>query len=246
MGTKQLDAIAAASGGAEKGAYVRGAFSSIAPSYDRLNHLLSLNIDRMWRRSAIGALEWRRNPGGTYVDLCAGTLDVGSMLAAEKGFSGRVIGADFAEPMLRAGLGKTKGKAVSPMVSDALQLPLRDGQAAGAIVAFGIRNVVDLDAALREVHRVLAPRARFVILEFTTPANRIVRGLYHLYFHRILPAIGGAVSGHPTAYKYLPASVAHFPGPVALVDRMQAAGFVDVHWRPLTMGIAAIHTGIRR
>jgi demethylmenaquinone methyltransferase/2-methoxy-6-polyprenyl-1,4-benzoquinol methylase len=246
MGTKQFDAIAAASGGAEKGAYVRDVFSTIAPSYDRLNHLLSLNIDRMWRKRAIAALEWRRNPGGTYVELCAGTLDVGTMLAGEKGFAGRVLGADFAEPMLRAGVAKAAGKAVSPMVSDALQLPLRANQAAGAIVAFGIRNVVDLDAALREVHRVLAPRARFVILEFTTPANPIVRGLYHFYFHRVLPAIGGAISGHPTAYRYLPESVAHFPGPVALMERMQAAGFVDVHWRALTMGIAAIHTGIKR
>jgi demethylmenaquinone methyltransferase / 2-methoxy-6-polyprenyl-1,4-benzoquinol methylase len=249
MAVKQYDAataITAASGGAGKGDYVRHVFSTIAPSYDRLNHLLSLNIDRMWRRQAIAALEWRRNPGGTFVDLCAGTLDVGTMLAGQKGFSGRVLGADFAEPMLRAGVEKAKAKAVSPMVSDALQLPLRDGQAAGAIVAFGIRNVVDLDAALREVHRVLAPRARFVILEFTTPANRIVRGLYHLYFHRVLPAVGGVVSGHPTAYRYLPESVAHFPGPVTLVERMQGAGFVDVHWRPLTMGIAAIHTGIRR
>jgi demethylmenaquinone methyltransferase/2-methoxy-6-polyprenyl-1,4-benzoquinol methylase len=249
MAAKQFDASAAltaASGGAQKGDYVRDVFSTIAPSYDRLNHLLSLNIDRIWRRKAIAALEWRRNPGGTYVDLCAGTLDVSTMLAGEKGFSGRVLGADFAEPMLRAGVAKAKGRAVSPMVSDALQLPLRSGQAAGAIVAFGIRNVVDLDAALREVHRVLAPRARFVILEFTTPANPIVRGLYHFYFHRILPAIGGAVSGHPTAYRYLPESVAHFPGPVALVERMQGAGFVDVRWRPLSFGIAAIHSGIKR
>src|ERR1041384_1386072 len=114
MGTKQFDVIAAASGGAEKGAYVRDVFSTIAPSYDRLNHLLSLNIDRMWRRKAIAALEWRGNPGGTYVDLGAGTLDIGTMLASEKGFSGRVIGADFAEPMLRAGVAKTKGKPVSP------------------------------------------------------------------------------------------------------------------------------------
>jgi demethylmenaquinone methyltransferase/2-methoxy-6-polyprenyl-1,4-benzoquinol methylase len=249
MRAKEFDAstaITAAGGGKEKGEYVRQVFSSIAPRYDLLNHLLSLNIDRMWRRRAIASLEWRRNPAGTYVDLCAGTLDVGAMLAGEKGFSGRVLGADFAEPMLRAGLPKARGKSLSPLVSDALVLPLRDNGAAGAIVAFGIRNVVDLDAGLREVHRVLAPRARFVILEFTTPANPIVRGLYHLYFHRILPAIGGAVSGHPTAYRYLPASVEHFPGPAALAERMQGAGFVDVHWRPLTMGIAAIHTGIKR
>src|SRR4051812_13191126 len=118
MGAKEFDASAAltaASGGAQKGEYVRDAFSAIAPSYDLLNHLLSLNIDRMWRRRAIAALEWRRNPGGTYVDLCAGTLDVGSMLAAERTFAGRVVAADFAEPMLRAGIAKTKGKPVSPM-----------------------------------------------------------------------------------------------------------------------------------
>jgi demethylmenaquinone methyltransferase/2-methoxy-6-polyprenyl-1,4-benzoquinol methylase len=249
MAAKEYDASAAltaASGGDEKGAYVRHVFSQIAPRYDLLNHLLSLNIDRAWRRRAIAALEWRRNPAGTYVDLCAGTLDVGVMLSGEKGFAGRVVAADFAEPMLRAGLAKTKGRSISPVVSDALNLPIPDSHAAGAIVAFGIRNVVDLDAALREVHRVLAPRARFVILEFTTPANPVVRSLYHLYFHRILPAIGGAVSGHPTAYQYLPESVAHFPGPIALVERMQSTGFVDVHWRPLTMGIAAIHTGIKR
>lgn len=249
MVAKEYDAataLTAASGGAAKGDYVRHVFSQIAPRYDLLNHLLSLNIDRAWRRRAIAGLEWRRNPNGVFVDLCAGTLDVGVMLASEKEFTGRVVAADFAEPMLRAGAAKAKGRAVSPVVSDALQLPVADNHAAGAIVAFGIRNVIDLDAALTEVHRVLAPRARFVILEFTTPANPIVRSLYHLYFHKVLPTIGGVISGHPTAYKYLPESVAHFPGPVALADRMQAAGFVDVHWRALTMGIAAIHTGIKR
>lgn len=246
---KQYDAsaaISAASGGETKGDYVRHVFSTIAPSYDLLNHLLSLNIDRVWRRKAIKALDWRRRPDGAYIDLCAGTLDVGTMLAGKKGFAGRVIGADFAEPMLRAGLAKTKGRAVSAVVSDALQLPVSDARAAGAIVAFGIRNVIDLDAALREVHRALAPGARFVILEFTTPANPVVRSLYHVYFRRILPAVGGAISGHPTAYRYLPESVAHFPGPAALAQRMREAGFSDVHWRPLTMGIAAIHTGTKR
>src|SRR4051812_31053149 len=249
MGVNDYDASAAltaASGGEAKRDYVRHVFSQIAPRYDLLNHLLSLNIDRAWRRRAIAALEWRRNPSGTYIDLCAGTPHVSVMLAGIDGFSGRMLAADFAEPMLRAGVAKARGRAVSAVVSDALQLPAKDDSAAGAIVAFGIRNVVDLDAALREVHRVLASRARFVILEFTTPSNPIVRSLYHLYFHRVLPAIGGVVSGHPTAYRYLPESVAHFPGPVALTERMQRAGFVDVHWRPLTFGIAAIHSGIKR
>ncbi|HEY6220379.1 MAG TPA: ubiquinone/menaquinone biosynthesis methyltransferase [Gemmatimonadaceae bacterium] len=238
-------ALNAASGGREKRDYVQRVFSEIAPRYDLLNHTLSLNIDRAWRRRAIAMLDWRRNPAGLYVDLCAGTLDVAVMLAANPGFAGRVIGADFAEPMLRHGVAKAAGRRVSPVVSDALVLPLADGTAAGAIVAFGIRNVVDLDAALREVHRVLAPRARFVILEFMTPSNRLLRSLYHLYFHRVLPTIGGLVSGHPTAYRYLPESVAHFPGPSALAERMRAAGFIDVRWTPLTFGIAAIHSGIK-
>ena len=239
-------ALTAASGGDAKREYVRHVFSQIAPRYDLLNHLLSLNIDRAWRRRAIDALEWRRNPTGLYVDLCAGTLDVGVMLGGNSAFKGRVLSADFAEPMLRAGYVKAAGRPVSPVVSDALQLPVGNETAAGTIVAFGIRNVVDLDAALREVHRVLASRARFVILEFATPSNPFIRSLYHVYFHKVLPTIGGFVSGHPTAYRYLPESVAHFPGPVALAERMQTAGFVDVKWHLLTLGVAAIHTGIKR
>jgi demethylmenaquinone methyltransferase/2-methoxy-6-polyprenyl-1,4-benzoquinol methylase len=239
------DARAAAAGGAEKRAYVRRMFSEISPSYDLLNRTLSLGIDRRWRRRAIAALDWRSRPSGSYVDLCAGTLDVSAQLAREPGFAGFVLGADFAEPMLRAGGGKTSRMRVAPVVGDALALPLPDATVAGAIVAFGIRNLADLDAGLREAHRVLAPGARFVILEFSTPRLPIVRSLYRLYFHRILPAIGRTVSGHPTAYRYLPESVERFPQEEELASRMRAAGFASVSWRPLTLGIAALHTGER-
>ena len=242
-------AVAAATidgdGGATKRVYVRRIFSQIAPRYDLLNHLLSFNVDKRWRRRAIATLNWQRAPAGTYVDLCAGTLDVAAELSRQKGFRGQVVGADFAEPMLRAGLGKVSRSVVGPVVADALELPMRDGGGAGATVAFGIRNVADLDAALREVHRVLEPGARFVILEFTTPRSAIVRALYHLYFHQILPRVGAAVSGHPTAYRYLPRSVANFPGEAELGARMRAAGFVDVSWQSLTFGIAAIHCGTK-
>ena len=237
------EARAAAAGGDVKRDYVRRTFSQIAPTYDRLNHLLSLNIDCAWRRKAIAALEWTRAPRGTYVDLCAGTLDVSAELSRAPGFEGRVVGADFAEPMLRAGAGKASGAVVWPVVADALDLPLRDGQASGAIVAFGIRNVTDLDASLGEVHRVLAPGARFVILEFTTPRSAVVRAFYHVYFHQVLPRIGALVSGHRSAYAYLPRSVANFPPERELSDRMQRAGFSDVAWTSLSLGIAAIHTG---
>lgn len=236
----------AAAGGAVKRDYVRGVFEQIAPSYDLLNHLLSLNVDRVWRRRAIAALRWRDDPKGTYLDLCAGTLDVSAALAGTRGFAGRVVAADFAEAMLRAGRAKVAPAVVRPVVADALQLPLRDGSVAGALVAFGARNLADLDAGLREVRRVLRPGGRFVVLEFTTPRSRVVRALYHLYFHRVLPLVGGMISGHGTAYRYLPQSVAHFPAEEQLAARMRRAGFDDVSWTSLTLGIAAVHVGTRR
>jgi demethylmenaquinone methyltransferase/2-methoxy-6-polyprenyl-1,4-benzoquinol methylase len=241
----RAEAERAAAGGAEKRAYVRQIFSEIAPRYDLLNHLLSLNIDRAWRRKALAALEWDRAPTGTYVDLCAGTLDVGAQLTRATGFRGLVVAADFAEPMLRAGRGKAPASVLAPVTADALALPLRDGAAAGAIVAFGIRNVAALDAALAEVRRVLQPGARFVILEFSTPRRAAVRAFYHLYFHHVLPRVGRLVSGHRTAYSYLPKSVATFPVEEELAARMTRAGFRDVAWRSLTLGIAAIHVGTR-
>jgi demethylmenaquinone methyltransferase/2-methoxy-6-polyprenyl-1,4-benzoquinol methylase len=235
----------AASGARGKREYVRSIFEQIAPSYDLLNHLLSLNIDRLWRRRAIASLAWQRHPAGTYLDLCAGTMDLSAALMRTSGFAGRVVAIDFAEPMLRAGLGKIPVGRTAPVVADALRLPLNDRSLAGALVAFGARNLADLDAGLREARRVLSPGARLVILEFTTPRSAIIRALYHSYFHRILPLIGGIISGHRTAYRYLPESVAHFPGAEQLADRMRSAGFREVTHRSLTLGVAAIHAGTR-
>jgi demethylmenaquinone methyltransferase/2-methoxy-6-polyprenyl-1,4-benzoquinol methylase len=242
---KDETVIRAAEGGAGKSRYVRTIFSEIAPRYDLLNHVLSLNIDRAWRRKAIRALRIERSPKGAYLDLCAGTLDVSVMLAGTSGFAGRIIGADFAEPMLRAGLGKIGSASISPVTADALQLPLESGSISGAIVAFGIRNVADLDRGLREVWRVLEPGARFVILEFSTPRSRVINTVYQLYFRKILPVVGRIVSGHETAYTYLPLSVANFPVEEELAKRMTRAGFADVQWQSLTGGIAAIHVGVR-
>jgi demethylmenaquinone methyltransferase/2-methoxy-6-polyprenyl-1,4-benzoquinol methylase len=225
-------AESAAEGGAEKRAYVRTVFEQIAPRYDLLNHLLSLNIDRRWRRRALEALAW--------------TLDVGAELSRRPGFRGFILGADFALPMLRAGFGKAPLSVLAPVAADAQQLPLADDSVQGATVAFGIRNVASLDRALHEVYRVLAPGARFVILEFTTPRSAVVRTLYHFYFHHLLPLIGGVISGHRTAYKYLPRSVANFPAEAELARRMSEAGFAEVQWTSLTLGIAAIHVGTKR
>ena len=235
----------AAEGGDDKRAYVRGVFEQIAPRYDLLNHLLSLNIDRRWRRRALHALAWRNAPAGDYLDLCAGTLDMGAALSRERGFTGFIVGADFAIPMLQAGEGKAPRSALAPVAADAQQLPLRDGSVDGVVVAFGIRNVASLDAALGEVHRVLVSGGTFVILEFTTPRSPLLRMLYHVYFHRVLPIIGGAISGHRSAYRYLPESVAHFPAEPELARRMTALGFREVRYESLSLGIAALHVGRR-
>lgn len=237
--------IAAAAGGSEKHAVVRTMFERIAPRYDLLNRLLSFGLDGWWRRRALRVLDWARVPDGRYLDLCAGTLDVAAQLARQPGFHGFVIGADFAAPMLAAGAGKAPRSLVSPVAADAQQLPFRAGDMAGALVAFGIRNVASLDAALREAYRVLASDARLVILEFTTPRSRVMCAAYHVYFHHVLPLVGGAISGHPAAYRYLPESVAHFPPEAELAARMRDAGFVDVRWTSLTFGVAAIHSGRR-
>jgi len=243
--TEEREALDAAAGGDAKRAYVRRIFSEIAPSYDLLNHVLSLNIDRGWRNRAIRALALDRRPRGTYLDICAGTMDVSAQVARQPGFGGSVVAIDFAEPMLLGGRAKTRGLPVEPLVADALQLPLADGSADGIIVAFGARNFDVLDEALVELGRVLAPGARLVILELSTPPSRLVRFGYHLYFHRVLPFIGRLVSGHRTAYSYLPASVANFPKVDDLARRMKRAGFENVEFRALTLGVAAVHWGER-
>ena len=235
-----------AANGRNKSEYVQGMFSDIAPRYDLLNHVLSMDIDKGWRLKALAALNWSASPNGTYLDVCAGTLDVGAALSTLPGFSGFIMGADFAFPMLQHGSGKAPGGVLAPVTADAMVLPLRDASMDGAIVAFGIRNVADLDTCLREVHRVLRPGARFVILEFSTPSSQLVRSFYHLYFHYVLPFVGRIVSGHASAYTYLPLSVSKFPTLQALADRMKQAGFTDVSWQTLTLAIAAIHVGTKQ
>ena len=242
--TEEAAASRAAEGGEEKSAYVRSVFSEIAPRYDLLNHLLSFNVDRAWRRKAISGLGIDRNPGGRYLDLCAGTMDVSVELTETNGFKGTVVAADFAEPMLHSGKPKIQARAVNPVAADALALPFASGSMSGAIVAFGIRNVQNLDAALIEVQRVLVRGGRFVILEFSTPRSPLINTAYQLYFRQILPRVGGLISGHRTAYRYLPQSVANFPMEEELARRMTNAGFDEVSWRSLSLGIAAIHCGV--
>ncbi|HEX4634505.1 MAG TPA: ubiquinone/menaquinone biosynthesis methyltransferase [Gemmatimonadales bacterium] len=239
----QSDVMRARVGAEGKRSYVRAAFTAIAPRYDFLNHLLSLNIDRRWRRRAVVRLDWQRRPDGLYLDLCAGTLDLAAAMASAPGFRGRVVGADFVIPMLERGRGKSM--AVRPVGADALELPFPDAGFDGALVGFGVRNLADLDRGLAEAHRVLKPGSRLVILEFTTPRFAPFRAAYLFYFRRLLPLIGRAVSKHTDAYTYLPESVLNFPDPDTLARHLEARGFRDVHYELLTGGICAIHYGTR-
>jgi demethylmenaquinone methyltransferase/2-methoxy-6-polyprenyl-1,4-benzoquinol methylase len=229
----------------ERALQVRRMFAGIAGRYDLLNHLLSLNVDRLWRRRAVDRLGWERAPEGTYLDNCAGTLDLAVELARRPGFRGRVVGSDFTFAMLRNGTHKIRRLAVSQACADALVLPFADGEFDGATVGFGVRNLADSDAGLREMARVLRPGARAVILEFTTPGWQPFRALYFFYFLRVLPLVGRLVSRHGSAYSYLPESVLRFPEPPELAARMEAAGFRDVAWTTLSGGIAALHWGER-
>lgn len=230
-------------GGQAKRTYVRGMFAAIAPRYDFLNHLLSLNIDRRWRRAAVARLGWQARPAGDYLDLCAGTMDLAAQLARQPGFTGEVVGADFAIPMLERGRGKAPH--VAPVGADALSLPFADGTFDGAMVGFGARNLADLDAGLAEAARVIRPGGRFVVLEFTTPRFAPLRAAYLFYFRRVLPVVGRAISKHTDAYTYLPESVLEFPDPDALARRLAAAGFSGVGYELLTGGICALHHGTR-
>lgn len=230
-------------GGAAKREYVRGVFDQIAPRYDFLNHLLSLNADRRWRRVAVDQVDWPRHPEGRYLDLCAGTLDLGAELGNRAGFRGQVVAADFVPAMLRLGAGKS-GR-VHPAAADALGLPFGARTFDGAMVGFGVRNLMDLDAGLREAARVLRPGARLVVLEFTTPTWQPMRALYLTYLRWILPRIGRLVSKHRSAYDWLPASVLTFPDPPALARRLNDCGFVATRWETLWGGIVAVHTATR-
>ena len=230
--------------GAGRADQVRTLFSEIAPRYDLLNHVLSLNIDRRWRRQAVELLGWRDHSDGRFLDACAGTFDLSLELARQPGFRGAVVATDFAFPMLVEGRGKLRD-SVQPVCGDSLRLPFPDASFDGGTVGFGVRNLSDLRVGFGDLARVLRPGARLVILEFTDPPNPLLRRLYHFYFYTILPVVGRVVSGHPWAYTYLPESVKEFPGPDELAALLRESGFGDVEWRLLTGGIAAIHVGVR-
>ena len=220
-------------------------FAAIAPTYDRLNRIISFSLDQRWRQRAVGLIGWERHPEGVYLDLCAGTLDFSVALAGQPGFAGRVVAADFVPAMLRTGSSKIGTQSILPVTADALDLPFPDAYFDGAVVGWGMRNLVDLEAGLREASRVLRPGARLAILEMSQPGWQPFRAVFDFYFDHVLPRIGRAISKHRTAYSWLPESTRVFPSPPDLAQRMEASGFSDVTYETLLGGSCALHVGVR-
>jgi len=222
---------------------VQDIFNDIAPKYDLLNHLLSMNIDKGWRRKAMSCIGEQEK--GCLLDVACGTGDFS--IAAHRAGVKQVTGIDISENMVEIG----KKKVGDLHLADAIELKTGDcehmefatGMFDVVTVAFGVRNFGDLGAGLREIARVLKPCGKVVILEFSTPRNPLFRRVYGLYSHRLLPAIGGMISKDRKAYEYLPASVDEFPAPECFMAMMREAGFKDCRARSQSLGIAQIYTG---
>jgi demethylmenaquinone methyltransferase / 2-methoxy-6-polyprenyl-1,4-benzoquinol methylase len=230
-------------GPGSKALRVRSMFAEIAPRYDFLNHALSLNIDKRWRRLVIRQVaRYLKRPGALALDLCCGTADLSIELGA---LGATTVGVDFCRPMLDLGKKKVQRSnlVVELIEGDALNLPVGDSVFDVVTIAFGLRNLDGTLAGLREIHRVLKDKGRCVVLEFSRPQLPLFRGLFHFYLTRVLPRIGNAVSGSSFAYKYLPESVQTFPDQKELASLMESVGFSDVRYYNLFGGVASLHIG---
>jgi demethylmenaquinone methyltransferase/2-methoxy-6-polyprenyl-1,4-benzoquinol methylase len=226
---------------AEHARRVRDMFARISPRYDLLNHLLSANIDKRWRRAVTRKLRPLLPAAGKVLDVACGTGDLSIALFENTG--ARVIGVDFCRPMLE--LAAKKNRQLSFVEGDALRLPFDDGAFDAVTIAFGLRNLSSVKDGLKELRRVLKPRGWAAILEFSKPTVPGFRALMAIYSTRLLPRVGGIISGSRSAYEYLPDSVSRFPDQPALAQLMRDAGLDEVAFENLTGGIAALHTGRR-
>ena len=228
----------------EASRWVRGMFGRVAHRYDLANHLLSANIDRLWRARTVARVrDILRRPGSRVMDLACGTGDL--LVALERDAHRALLGSDFCHPMLAGAKSKLArlGLKSTLVEADALALPLPDASLDLITIAFGFRNLANYAAGLKEMRRVLRPGGAVAILEFTQPPNKAFAAVYNWYSRRVLPVLGGAISGAPEAYSYLPESVRKFPEPEQLAAMMRTAGYAVVEWEYLTFGIVALHVG---
>lgn len=223
--------------------YVRNMFNNIAPTYDKLNHILSLNIDKIWRRKAVRRIK-RNNPENV-IDIACGTAD--SSIALAKAGIPFVLGVDISEEMLKVGAEKLSSlkldSTVYLKVDDCENISFEDNSFDAAFIAFGIRNFEDKKKGLNELHRVLNDNGHLLILELSVPQNRFLLSLYKLYFLNVLPFIGKKISGDSRAYTYLPQSVMNFPKPKVFLSMMEECGFKEVRQKSLSFGLCRIYEG---
>jgi demethylmenaquinone methyltransferase / 2-methoxy-6-polyprenyl-1,4-benzoquinol methylase len=223
---------------------VREMFTRIAPRYDLLNHLLSGQMDKRWRARTAKELQPILGRADAMVlDLCCGTGDLAFSLA--RGAKARIIGADFSHTMLVRAREKSAGR-MEFFEADALRLPFADGSFDLVTAAFGFRNLANYEEGLREIWRVLKPGGTLAILEFTEPAPGVFGELYRFYCRKILPVIGGMISGDATAYRYLPKSVARFYRPEEFVEVIRQVGYEEVRYVLMMMGTVGLHVGVKR
>jgi demethylmenaquinone methyltransferase / 2-methoxy-6-polyprenyl-1,4-benzoquinol methylase len=223
---------------------VKQMFAGIAGRYDLLNHVLSLNIDKRWRRLVANELrDILDREDATVLDVACGTGDLSLELA--RNAKAQIIGTDFCRPMLTIANRKSQIANIPYIEADAMTLPVADASFDAATIAFGLRNLPNFENGLKELCRVLKPSGKLVVLECSHPRLPVFRQLYEFYFSTILPRIGGLVSGSRAAYTYLPDSVSKFPEQDALVALMKNCGFSDVRFQNLTGGVAAIHVGTK-
>lgn len=224
---------------------IRRMFGAIAPSYDFLNHLLSMNVDRYWRRRTTRLVPPRA--GQPILDLCTGTGDLAFAYHRAAGGQTPIIGADFCHPMLVRAVEKAGRRGVGDirfLEADAQQLPFPSDYFDITTVAFGLRNVTDTERGLAEMVRVTRPQGRVAILEFSRPRGWLFGGMYRWYFRHVLPRIGQWISGSADeAYRYLPESVLEFPDGEAMAEHMRGHGLREVRWQPMTFGIATLYVG---
>jgi demethylmenaquinone methyltransferase / 2-methoxy-6-polyprenyl-1,4-benzoquinol methylase len=223
---------------------VQEMFTSIAPRYDLLNHVLSFNIDRLWWwRAARSFDSILKRPDARVLDLCCGTGDMTFALNRRAGSEGaQILGADFSHAMLQRATVKGEGTRLKWIEADALSLPFPDSSFDLITAAFGFRNLADYDGGLREMVRVLRPGGECGILDFGEPRGLLGK-VYRVYFKKILPRVGTVISGVRGPYAYLPASVERFPSPEEMIERMRQAGFAQASWTPYTFGIAGLYRG---
>ena len=221
---------------------IRKLFDNIAPDYDKLNHILSLNIDKGWRKEAVKEILNTTLPVSV-LDVACGTGDFTIEIARKAPAGSKITGIDLSEGMMKIGREKIKAAGVDAVMvqGDCEALPYGDFSFHRISVGFGVRNFENLEVGLKEMHRVLTPAGKLVILELSVPSNPLIRWCYKLYFLKILPTIGGWVSGDRGAYEYLPASVLRFPAPDKFVGMLKDAGFRTVEHRSLTLGICRMY-----